>query len=193
MQRSRRKQHVTDFDRVISQPISNQTQIRQSSPAATERQPQRCTRSIPYCQRTIHDARPWPASFRLPCSRTEYIITSTALAATAPGRAKAMTRLFRRAYHRERVDAAASALTLNASRAAKTSQADCRWPVSWAVPMLASLVWLASPAASCAIAQMLRVRLCLRSRQSLATTFRRPRGEGLLLYPATKTASHSQG
>src|SRR5262249_32236106 len=112
MQRSRRKQHVTDFDRVISQPISNQTQIRQSSPAATERQPQRCTRSIPYCQRTIHDARPWPASFRLPCSRTEYIITSTALAATAPARAKAMTRLFRRAYHRERVDAAVSALTL---------------------------------------------------------------------------------
>src|SRR5262249_4660043 len=55
---------VTDFDRVIaiSLPISSQTQIRQSSPAATERQPQRCTQSIPYCQRTIHDARPWPAS-----------------------------------------------------------------------------------------------------------------------------------
>src|SRR5262244_1079583 len=50
----------------FSQPISNQTQIPQPSPAATERQPQRCTRSIPYCQRTIHDARPWPASFRLP-------------------------------------------------------------------------------------------------------------------------------
>src|SRR5262249_13983050 len=48
------------------QPISNQTQIPQPSPAATGRQPQRCTRSIPYCQRTIHDARPWPASFRLP-------------------------------------------------------------------------------------------------------------------------------
>src|SRR5215469_475004 len=50
----------------FSQPISNQTQIPQPSPAATRRQPQRCTRSIPYCQRTIHDARPWPASFRLP-------------------------------------------------------------------------------------------------------------------------------
>src|SRR6516162_6167538 len=64
----RRGSTVTDFDRVIaiSQPISNQTQIQQPSPAATERQPQRCTRSIPYCQRTIHDARPWPASFRLP-------------------------------------------------------------------------------------------------------------------------------
>jgi len=65
---NRRGSTVTDFDRVIaiSQPISNQTQIQQPSPAATERQPQRCTRSIPYCQRTIHDARPWPASFRLP-------------------------------------------------------------------------------------------------------------------------------
>src|SRR5215470_10438972 len=61
---NRRGSTVTDFDRVIaiSQPISNQTQIQQPSPAATERQPQRCTRSIPYCQRTIHDARPWPAS-----------------------------------------------------------------------------------------------------------------------------------
>ena len=65
---NRRGSTVTDFDRVIaiSQPISNQTQIQQPSPAATERQPQRCTRSIPYCQRTIHDAPPWPASFRLP-------------------------------------------------------------------------------------------------------------------------------
>src|SRR6516162_5575609 len=64
----RRGSTVTDFDRVIaiSQPISSQTQIQQPSPAAIERQPQRCTRSIPYCQRTIHDARPWPASFRLP-------------------------------------------------------------------------------------------------------------------------------
>src|SRR5262245_55596668 len=65
---NRRGSTVTDFDRVIaiSQPISNQTQIQQPSPAATERQPQRCTRSIPYCRRTIHDALPWPASFRLP-------------------------------------------------------------------------------------------------------------------------------
>src|SRR5262245_38960046 len=65
---NRRGSTVTDFDRVIpiSQPISNQTQIPQPSPAATERQLQRCTRSIPYCQRTVHDARPWPASFRLP-------------------------------------------------------------------------------------------------------------------------------
>src|SRR5215472_10366673 len=56
---NRRGSTVTEFDRVIAirQPISNQTQIQQPSPAATERQPQRCTRSIPYGQRTIHDAR----------------------------------------------------------------------------------------------------------------------------------------
>src|SRR5262249_23500881 len=41
----------------FSQPISNQTHLWQPSSAAIERQPQRCTRSIPYCQRTIHDAR----------------------------------------------------------------------------------------------------------------------------------------
>src|SRR5215831_1461688 len=47
---------------LISQPISDQTRIWQSSSAATEPQPQRCTRSIPYCQRTIHERYSWPAS-----------------------------------------------------------------------------------------------------------------------------------
>src|SRR5262245_60937727 len=60
------------------------------------------------------------------------------------------------------------------------------------VSTLASLVRPASPAASCAIAQMFRERLCLQSRQSLATTLQRPRDEELPLCPATKTTSHSQ-
>src|SRR5262252_8851493 len=61
-----RDQLTDELLSLFSQPISNQTQISQPLPAATKRRPQRCTRSIPYCQRTIHDARPWPASFRLP-------------------------------------------------------------------------------------------------------------------------------
>ena len=53
----------------------------------------------------------------------------------------------------------------HASRAAKTSRADCRWPKAWAVSTPASLVRPASPSASNKTSQMLRARPFLQSQQ----------------------------
>src|SRR5262252_1826045 len=58
----------------FSQPISNQTQIPQPSPAATERQPQRCTRSFLTVREPsmMHVHGQPPSGY--PCSKLTYHI-----------------------------------------------------------------------------------------------------------------------